>query len=152
MKWVLPIVAAIVLAVAGWWLWKYVFISDETRVTRLISAMEQAVEKPNLVQLSDAIAADYSDGWGLDKQTVLGAVRSFRDQYDAVFIHNADLKVTVEQDHRKAQALLVVKVLAKPKGSVTETEVRADRYRLFFRKTDDGWKLYSVETPELKFE
>jgi ketosteroid isomerase-like protein len=43
-------------------------------------------------------------------------------------------------------------VLAKQKGAAAETEVRAERFRLFFRKSDDGWKLVRTESPELKFD
>lgn len=32
-----------------------------------------------------------------------------------------------------------------------ETELSAERVRLFFRKTDNGWKLIRIESPELRF-
>jgi ketosteroid isomerase-like protein len=48
--------------------------------------------------------------------------------------------------------VFVAKILAKAKGSLSESEVYADRFRLYFRKTDDGWKLTRTESPQLKFE
>jgi hypothetical protein len=152
MRWMLRISLVAALAGFAWWLWQRVFVTDETRVKRQIVLMTGAVERSNLLRLEGAIAGDYSDEFGLDKSSLLGAVRSFRAQYDALFIHLSDLTVTVQPDHRNAQAVFVAKVLAKQKGGATETEVRAERFRLFFRKTDDGWKLVRTESPELKFD
>ncbi len=152
MKWLLRLVGVSVLVGLGWWTWQRVFVTDKKRIQRQIAVMEQAVEQGNLLRLEGAIAQDYSDEFGSDKSSLLGVVRSFRQQYDALFIHVSDLQVVVEKDRQNGQALLVAKVLAKPKGGEQETEVRAVRFRLFFRRTDTGWKLARVESPQLKFE
>jgi ketosteroid isomerase-like protein len=152
MKWLLRIAMIGIAAFALWQVWQRVFVTDETRVKKQIATMESAVEKGKLLQLADAVAADYSDDWGMDKSMLLGGVSSFRSQYDAIFIHLSDLTVTVDPDHQKAQAIFIAKVLAKPKGSLSESEVRNERFRLYFRKNDAGWKLVRVESPELKFD
>jgi ketosteroid isomerase-like protein len=152
MKWLLRIVMAGVVVLLAWQIWQRMFVTDEKRIKKQISIMAGAVEKGDVLRLSDALAGDYSDDWGLDKSMLLGAVRSFRAQYDALFIHISDLTVTVDPDHQKAQAIFIAKVLAKAKGSVSESEVRADRFRLYFRKTDSGWNLTRTESPELKFD
>jgi ketosteroid isomerase-like protein len=152
MKWLLRIALIGIVAFALWQVWQRVFVTDETRVKKQISSMVSAVEKGRLVQLSDAVAADYSDDWGADKSMLLGGVSSFRSQYDAIFIHLSDLTVDVDPDHQKAQAVFIAKVLAKAKGSLSESEVRAERFRLYFRKNDAGWKLIRAESPELKFD
>jgi ketosteroid isomerase-like protein len=152
MKWLWRIILVAVAALVLWQIWQRVFITDEQRVKRQLAVMVRAVEKGDVLRLSDALAADYSDDWGLDKSTLLGAARAFRNQYAAVFIHISDLTVTVAPDHQTAQAVFIAKILAKAKGSVSESEVRADRFRLHFRKTDNGWKLVRAESPELKFD
>jgi len=152
MKWLLRIAVVGVAAFLLWRTWQWLFVTDEMRVKRQISIMTSAVEKGDVLRLSDAVAGDYSDDWGMDKSMLIGAAHSFRAQYDAVFIHISDLTVTVEPDHQKAQAVFIAKVLAKAKGSLSESEVRAERFRLYFRKTDAGWKLIRVESPELKFD
>ena len=152
MKWLIRIVAAVLVVLVAWQVWQRVFVTDETRVKKQLALMVSAVEKGDVLRLSDALAADYGDDWGLDKSTLLGAVRSFRMQYDALFIHISDLTVTIDADHQKAQAVFIAKVLAKAKGSVAESEVRADRFRLYFRKTDSAWRLVRTESPELKFD
>jgi ketosteroid isomerase-like protein len=152
MKWIARILLAAALVGFVWWLWQRVFVTDEMRIKRQIALMTSAVEQGNLLRLEGAIAGDYSDDFGLDKSSLLAAARSFRAQYDALFIHISDLTVTVEPDRQKGQAVFIAKVLAKQKGAAAETEVRAERFRLFFRKSDDGWKLVRTESPELKFD
>ena len=152
MKWLGRILIGAVVVFLAWQIWQRVFVTDEARIKKQLAIMVRAVEKGDLLRLSDALAADYSDDWGMDKATLLGAVRAFRGQYDALFIHVSDLTVTVAPEHQTAQAVFIAKVLARAKGSPTETEVRADRFRLRFRKTDSGWKLTRAESPELKFD
>jgi ketosteroid isomerase-like protein len=152
MKWLLRIVMVAVIGFVLWRAWQWLFVTDEMRIKRQISVMTSAVEHGDVIRLSDSIASDYNDDSGLDKSMLLGGVRSFRAQYDAVFIHLSDLTVTIDPDQQKAQAVLIAKILAKAKGSLSESEVRADRFRLYFRKTDDGWKLTRTESPQLKFD
>ncbi|HUI05974.1 MAG TPA: hypothetical protein VL486_03100 [Verrucomicrobiae bacterium] len=152
MKWALRILAAAAVALVAWQIWQRVFVTDETRIKKQLAAMTRAVENGDVLRLSDAIAADYGDDWGMDKSTLLGAVGTFRARYDALFIHLSGLTVTIDPDHQKAQAVFIAKVLAKPKGSGAESEVRAERFRLYFRKETDGWKLVRTESPELKFD
>ena len=152
MKWLVRIAVVAVAAFLLWRTWQWLFVTDEMRVKRQISVMTSAVEKGDTLRLSDAVASDYGDDWGMDKSTLVGAARSFRAQYDTVFVHIGDLTVTVEPDHQKVQAVLIAKILAKAKGSLSESDVREERFRLYFRKTDAGWKLIRAESPELKFD
>jgi len=152
MKWLLRAVVAVVIAFVLWQIWERVFVTDETRIRRQITLMTRSVEKGNVLELSDALAADYSDDWGMDKSTLLGAVHSFRTDYDLLSIHLSDLKVTVDPDHQKGQAAFMAKVTARPKGSPSEKEVLTNHFGLYFRKTDSKWKLTRVESPELKLD
>lgn len=151
MKWLKLLAGSVVLALAAWWLAQRVFVSEETRIRRQISMMERAVERGDWLRLEGGLAGDYSDDLGFDKSTLLVAARTFRQQYASIFIHITDLRVEVETDEKKATAVFIAKVIAAPRAG-GETEARAERVRLFFRKTDDGWKVTRLESPELKFE
>ncbi len=151
MKWVLRIAAIAFVAFALWRAWQWMFVTDEMRVRRQIALLTGAVEKGDTLRLSDALASDYGDDWGLDKTTLLGAVRSYRTQYDPVFIHVSDLNVTIDPDHQNAQAVFIAKIIAKARGSLSDSEVREERFRLHFRKNDSLWELVRAESPELKF-
>lgn len=152
MKWFSRFAGLLLLAGLAWWTWQRLFVTDETRIQRAIASMESAVEEGNLLRLEAGIAQDYSDDHGLDKATLLGAVRSFRAQQDAIFIHISELRITVAPDRQTAQAAFIAKVLVKPKGALAESELRADRHRLSFRNTDQGWRMTRAESPELKFD
>jgi len=151
MKWILRVASAGLLLWFLWLGWERFFVTEETRLRRLIRTMTRAVEQNNILSLADCIAGDYGDDRGLDKATLLGLVRSTRSQYEAMFIYISDAVLEVDPDRQKAQAILVARILTKRAGSGS-TELNAERVRLFFRKTDSGWKLTRVESPELKFE
>ena len=135
-----------------WWVSQRVFVTEEKRVRRALASLESAVETGNIFKLDAGIAQDYTDTFGFDKPTAINAVRVFRAQHDSIFIHISDLTVTVEPDGQRAQAAFIAKILAKPKGALTESELRTDRFRVTFRKTGQGWQLTGTESPELKFD
>ena len=149
MKWIRLLLVVVVVFLA-WWAWQRLFVSDETRIRLQLAGMTRAVEQANLLKLEGAIASDYTDDYGLDKSTLLGAVHSYRQQHEGLFIHLSDVDIELQPDHQKAKAVFIAKVMARPKGG-GETQLISDRFRLFFRKTDQGWKLYRSESPELKF-
>jgi hypothetical protein len=152
MKWILRLAVAAIIAFALWRAYEWIFVTDEMRVQRQISIMTSAVEKGDLVKLSNAIASDYTDDWGLDKTALLAGVHSYRTQYDPIFIHISDLTVTVDPDHQKAQAVFIAKIIAKARGNMSDSEAREDRFRLYFRKNDSLWELIRAESPQLKFD
>ncbi len=151
MKWLLRAAAVGLVAWLAWYGWQRIFVTDETRIKQLVATMVNAVEKNKTLVLADCVAGDYGDDRGLDKSTLLGMIRATRSQYEALFIHISDMAIQITDDRQKAQATLVAKVLTKRTGG-GETELNAERVRLFFRKIDNGWKMTRVESPELKFE
>ena len=101
MKWT-RILIVIALLVAVWWIWQRVFVSDETRIRLQLFTMTRAVEQGNLLRLEGVIADDYSDdALVMDKSSLLGAVRAYRQATRGLFIHLSDDTVMVEDDHRE---------------------------------------------------
>jgi hypothetical protein len=152
MKWVFYIFAVAGLAWVGWWTWQRVFTTDEMRVQRLLDTMVLAVEHGSLIKMEDCLAGDYSDDFGLDKSGVIGALRSFRSRYDAVFVELSDQTITIDPDGQTALVVLLGKIRVRPKGELADTVWQQDHFRLHFRKTNGGWKLTRTESPELKVE
>ena len=151
MKWLLRAAAVGLVAWLVWMGWQRFFVTDQTRIKRLISTMANAVEKNRPLILADCIDGDYSDDRSFDKATLIGVIRFTRLRYDAMFIYISNMTIEIDDDHQKAQAILVAKVLTKRAGG-GETEINAERVRLFFRKIDTDWKMIRIESPELKFE
>ncbi len=149
LKW---IVLLVLVAAGGWYGARHLFATEETRLRRQIAAMERAVEKGNFLALQSAIASDYSDDRGLDKETLVAAVRAYRLQYGSMFIHLSDLTTELDGDSGTARVVLIAKVLATPRAGGGESELFSDRFRLAFRKQEGQWQLTRAEIPELKFE
>ena len=151
MKWLTRIVLVVTVVLVGWWVRERFFVSDETRIKRALDVMVKAVETGNMIGLSDSIAADYTDDRDLDKGTLVMMVHSYRVQQQAIFIFLSKMKAEVSTDHHTAQVTLIANILIKPKGG-TDTHMDGERFRLYFRKDDSGWKLTRVESPKLKFD
>lgn len=152
MRWIRLMLVLAVILIAAWLIWERFLVSDETRIRLRMNGMEQAVEQGNLLRLGGAIADDYSDDSGMDKPSLLAAVRAFRQQYDGLFIHLSDVEIQVDPDHQTAQVAFVAKVISRPKDGGGESELFADRFRLFFRKTGQDWLLVRAVSPPLKFD
>jgi ketosteroid isomerase-like protein len=151
-KWLLVLVAVAALAWTGWWMKQRFFVDDETRVKRLVSAMATMVEKAEINSLGNTITEDYTSEQATDKTTLLNAIRIVRLQHAQMFIYLSDQVISVAPDGQTAEVTLVAKVMAKPRGGGAATEFHAERIRIFFRKTDDGWKMYRTESPKLNFD
>jgi hypothetical protein len=151
MKWS-RIILLVLILLAAWWVWQRFFVTDETRIRLQLVSMARAVEQGNVLRLDGTIASDYSDDFGMDKSTLLAGIAQYRQQHDGLFIHLSDVQIEVQPDHKRARALLIAKVVSKSKSGQTESDLFSDRFRLFFRNTNQGWQLIRAESPELKFD
>lgn len=124
------------------------FVSETSRVQRQLAALEQAVEEGDLGRLSQGIAADYADERGLDRASLLAAVRFYRGQRGALHVHISDLKIWAEPPY--AEAKFIATIVSKRDGATTE--INGDRFELRFRKEKKGWLLTKAEIPKLRFE
>jgi hypothetical protein len=145
------VVAIGLLAWMAWYGWQLFFVTDESRIRKLITTMKNAVEQNKTLALADCIARDYGDDRGMDKGTLVAMVRGTRSQYDAMFIFISDTVIEIPPGQNTATATIVARILTKRTGA-GDAELNAERVRLFFRKTDNEWLMTRVESPELKFE
>ncbi|MCX7915821.1 MAG: hypothetical protein N3A53_05915 [Verrucomicrobiae bacterium] len=152
MRWAARIVALLVVIGVGWWLANRLTVTEEQRLLRTLSAMQRAVERNNLLTLEAYIANDYSDDLGLDKHSLLLAVRNVRMQYRAFVVLRTDTVTEIAPHATHATVTFVAKVLATPTEGAGEIELFTERFRLFFRKQDNAWRLRRVEVPKLTFE
>ena len=65
----------ILLAVVGFVLYRYVLVSEEKRVRRMVRKGAQAVEDQSVLRCADLVAQDYSDSNGFDKRMLVDAAR-----------------------------------------------------------------------------
>ena len=124
-------------------------VSEKRRVQRRLAAMEKAVEKGDLWRLHDAVAPDYSDERGLDRGSLLAAVRLYRSQHGAPLIHISELNIWVEPTGKRAEAKFIATVISKAESG---TRINGERFHLHFRKEKGSWLLTAAEVPKLRFE
>ena len=152
MKWLKYAVGLVVLVLLAWWVREKFFISDETRVRRQLAVMTKAVQGSGMLTLEGCIATDYRDDHGLERSTLIMAIRTYRMQYERLLIFLSELTVEMQPDGQTAKVAFIAKVLAQPRGGLIDSEMFTDRFRVYFRKTDGRWLMYRAESPELKFE
>jgi hypothetical protein len=150
-RWLL-ILSAVIGIVLLWQAVSNLFATDEKLIRQLIATMKHAVERNKILTLNDCIASNYSDEHGLDKQSLLGAIRVMRSHYNVMFIKLSDMKVEVNAADKTARAEFTASVIAHRAGEGAKLTTDADHVRLFFRKADDGWKLVRAEYPEMEFK
>lgn len=63
---------------------KYVWISDEVRIERLIGKGAEAVSDRSVFRVGNLIASDYADGMGFDKSALLGAAQQIFQTFDKI--------------------------------------------------------------------
>jgi hypothetical protein len=106
----------------------------------------------NFLSLGNAIAADYHDDRGLDKATLIAAIRTTRLQYSAFHIFLTGTTITIAPDRQTAVVVIIAKVLATPRDGGTERDLFTERFRLTFQRHDRTWQLTATEVPKLSFE
>lgn len=73
--------ALLLLAVVGYVLYRYVWVSEEERVRRMAHQGAEAVEEQSLLRCGNLVAQDYSDSNGFDKRTLLDAARRMFEHF-----------------------------------------------------------------------
>jgi ketosteroid isomerase-like protein len=154
--WAGRIALCAIIGVLGFFIYHRYFVSEEAKVRKVVMALKDAVEKNDRIKFSDAIAVGYSDEWGWDKTTLIAGFSTIQQFYAEPKVNISELTVTVKGD--EAEAAMFVEVTAKDfRGSTQDLtqELRgniANRLRLKFTKTSDGWKLKSAESIKLRFD
>jgi hypothetical protein len=152
MKRVLLIVIVVVAVVMLWQLGRRWLSSDDQLIRTLITTMQRAVERNKILTLNDCIASDYTDEHGLDRSSLLAAVRATRSQYDIMFIQISDLILKINVMDQTAQAAFTVSVAGHRSGSGAKLTMDGDHVQLFFRKADDEWKLVRAVYPAIEWK
>ncbi len=81
------LLAAVILLVC----FKYVWISDEVRIERLIGKGAEAVADRSVFRVGNLVATDYSDAMGFDKSALLGAAQQIFQTFDKIDVTIEDI-------------------------------------------------------------
>ena len=78
------VIGLLLLAVLGFVLYRYVFISEEERVRRMVRKGAAAVERESILRCADLVAQDYFDSSGFDKRTLVDAARRMFESFTKI--------------------------------------------------------------------
>lgn len=74
----------LLVAVVGLVLYRYVWVSEEERVRRMVGKGAKAVEEQSVLRCADLVAPDYSDSTGFDKRTLVDAARRMFERFGKI--------------------------------------------------------------------
>jgi len=81
----------LLLVIAGYILFHYVFISEQERVQRFVRKGAEVVADRSLLRVSDMISVDYSDPMGLDRRSVIDAARRLFESFNPIEVRVVEI-------------------------------------------------------------
>lgn len=140
-----------ILLVLSVFLIKFVFVSEEKRVLKVIEDGEKALEAKDLDGCMKRLSYNYSDEYGLNYLQVKGFLEQFFQEFQEIEIQKEDLKIDVDKKKKEAQASINVRVIVNlqgQKGYLIGSSERPENIKMNFEKARTKWLVNKVEWPE----
>lgn len=144
----------VILVIIGCFLlFKYVLVSDEARIRRVISQGKAAIEKEDFEKALKLVSRDYQDDFGLNKLAVAALLKRLFHEFDAIEIHIEEMEVEV-REQGLGQATLLTWVTARMQdqtGFICGSTEEPCRVTFFLAKEGGRWlvtKVTGVEPEE----
>lgn len=144
------LICILVLAFTAWYLLEHVFITEETRIQRVIEKGKRSIQGGSYWTIPDMLTADYRDRSGLEKEGVLYAIKSLIDQTSERQIHILRTEIEIQSD-REALATVRFLFFAQIKTGntafrtlLTETADEAKIAQIRLKKEKNKWKIAST--------
>jgi hypothetical protein len=87
----------VLAAVACFFLIKYIIISDETRIRRVIYKGKAAIEQEDFEGALKYVSRDYQDDYGLNKLAIGALLKRVFKEFDAIAIHVKGMEVEISE-------------------------------------------------------
>lgn len=140
----------LLMGLALWFLFSFVFISEEQRIYHIIQKSAKSVEKGSILYISTVLNTDYRDSSGIDKAYLLGILRDFYTKSSNRKIHITNCSITVQDN--QAQALVSFQFQSDVNGNIVnfadwiiETSKSPIHYRIYFSRKDHRWLIEKTE-------
>jgi hypothetical protein len=85
-------VLIIMAAVACFILIKYLIVSDEARIKRVIHKGKTAIEQEDFEGALTHVSRDYQDDYGLNKMAIAALLKRLYAQFDDINIHDIEIR------------------------------------------------------------
>ena len=94
-QWRKIIFTFLIIAAAGYVLFKYVLVSEQERARRMVYKGARAVEAQSVLRCSDLIAVTYADPAGLNKNSLVRAAARVFQEFQAVDVEIEELNFDI---------------------------------------------------------
>jgi ketosteroid isomerase-like protein len=143
-------VLVIIAAVACFILIKYLFVSDEARIKKVIYKGKAAIEQEDFEGALTHVSRDYQDDYGLNKMAIAALLKRLYAQFDNITIHVESLEVEI-QESGLGQASLLTWVTAKlggETGYIVGNAENPSRVVFILAKEGNQWRVVKSEGVE----
>ncbi len=117
-----------------------IWTSEESRVKKVISSIERAVERKDVAGCMWHIAGDYSDDLGMDYQGVAFFLKNIFETANNLSVHIKDMRMDVKGRETQVSFVADIRVAGR-----YENEAGTSRFNVSLRKDANMWKVYRVE-------
>ena len=120
-----------------------IWTSEESRVKKVISSIEKAVERKDVAGGMWHIAGDYSDDLGMDYQGVAFFLKNIFETANNLSVDIKDLKIDVKGDRSGVSFVAYIHA-----AGTSQNEAGTSRFNVSLRKEGSVWKVYRAELEE----
>jgi hypothetical protein len=121
--------------------------TEEDRVRKVITEIQQSAEEKKILAVLDHISMSYRDPQGYDRDGIKGllAFYFFRHRKVSVYMPNVDIVVTGLTAKATFQAILTGRGTGESAGTILPEALGAYNFEVLFRKEDGRWKVTSAK-------
>ena len=143
-------VLVIIAAVACFILIKYLFVSDEARIKKVIYKGKAAIEQEDFEGALTHVSRDYQDDYGLNKMAIAALLKRLYAQFDNITIHVESMDVEIQENGLGQASLLtwVTATLGGETGYIVGNVENPSRVVFILAKEGNQWRVVKSEGVE----
>lgn len=127
-----------------------VFGGEEAKVRKFIMHGKSAVERKNILGLSDMISYNYGDKYGNNSSSVIYGAKAFISYYKDILINIEAMDIRLNEAKTEADVEVTALIIGRTKEGGSDTimsglEGEKDKFRLKLVKEENGWKVVEIE-------
>ncbi len=137
------------LLALSFFLIKFVFVSEEKKISKAIEAGEKALEAKDLDGCMKRLSYNYSDEYGLSYLQVKKFLERFFQEFQKVDIEKEILNIEVkEKDARVSMNLIIIVTLQEQRGYFIGSHAKPELIKIDLEKVRTNWLVKKVEWPK----
>ncbi|MEK6693040.1 MAG: hypothetical protein AABY44_06405 [Nitrospirota bacterium] len=137
------------LLALSFFLIKFVFVSEEKRIARVIEAGEKSLEAKDLEGCMKRLSYNYSDEYGLSYLQIKKFLEKFFQEFQEIEIEKEILKIEVKDDEAQASMnIRVIVTIQNQRGYLIGSSESLANIKIDLEKVRTKWLVKRVEWPK----